>query len=135
MSAVTTPGPETVWSACQTLTQVAPPSIETSTSAVDDTPVLMKSLAHRMPAFETDERSIGGVTRYASSKLNPGQLLLRMAKAPEPPVRFPSNCSQGSAPERTSQPRPPGVSSVQPAGIVPASKDSERTFGPNVPGA
>ncbi len=52
----------------QTLVQVAPPSIVTSTSPSESVSTSsMKSLAHWMPAFALDERSIGAVTRYVSS--------------------------------------------------------------------
>ena len=84
MSAVTVLGPGALPAAFQTLVQVAPPSMETSTSAVSPKPPSRKSLAKRIAAFPTDDRSIVGVTRYESSKKpqNP----LSIAYGPEPPV-------------------------------------------------
>ncbi len=84
MSAVSVPGPGTLPDARQALVQVAPPSIETSTSAVSPEPPSRKSLPQRIAAFGTDERSIGGVTRYESSKKLHAPL--SSAYAPEPPV-------------------------------------------------
>ena len=121
----------------QTFVQVVPPSIVTSTSASESVSTSsMKSLAHWMAAFALDERSIGGVTRYVSSgsKKLLSQLLLISAKGPDPPVRFPSKNWQGSAPSKTCQLAPETVSTVQPAGRMPASKLSEKTGVPTLPG-
>ena len=94
----------------------------------------MKSLAQRIAALALDDRSIGGVTRYESSEKP--QKPFTSAYGPEPPVRLASGSGQdGSAPATTFQSSPAFVSTVQPGGIAPPSKLSEKTAGPNVPGA
>ena len=124
------PGPGTpVSGAFQTLVHVTPPSIVTSTSPRSPKPVAMKSFAHRIAAFALPDRSTTGVSRYVSSK-EKAQLLLTIAYGPDPPVRFPSNCPQGSAPSAIVQLVPESVCTLQPGGSTPASKLSERTAGP-----
>jgi hypothetical protein len=81
MSASWLLGPGRSPGACQTLVQVVPPSLETSTSARVPDPRSMKSLAHWIATLVRPVRSIDGVTRNDSSVLKGSlsQLLLTTA--------------------------------------------------------
>src|SRR5215468_6948725 len=105
-----------------TLVQLPPPSVETSTSAISPAPG--KSCAKRICAPASEERSTDGVISSVSSLASPSHALSTSAKGPLPPVWLPEKKPQ-SGPVWIVQGPTPLLTTDQPGGSFPESKCSE----------
>ena len=126
-------GPERPPGAFQTLVHVAPPSIETSTSAMSPKP-LVEEVAGAADRRVGAARQIhAGVTRYESSKKARRIAVVdRVRAGAAGPIPF-GEPAGIRARRRSSSLAPDFVCTVQPGGMTPPSKLSERTGGPYVP--